>query len=428
VRALYLLAAYLAAPLHAGLLMWRSRCQRSQWRRFGERFGLGPAVPGRPVWVHAASVGEVQIAAVLVKGLRERFPGTPVLLTAFTPTGIGRAQALSPSVATRCLPYDLPGSVRRFLDRVQPRLAIMLETELWPNFYRQCRRKGVPLVIASARLSARSARRYRLLGALVREALATATVAAQSAADAERFVSIGADSERVHVIGNLKFDFTPPADIDGRGKRLRARYAANRPLWVAGSTHEGEEQAVLTAHRRLREVHPQALLVLAPRHPSRFAEVGALLGARGIEFVSHSRAAAAQAAGSAEVLLLDTLGELLDFYAAADAAFVGGSLVPVGGHNLLEPASLGVPLLSGPHQFNAAEIARLLTERGGAVIVHNAAEIAVCLSAWLSDAGARHRIGAIARAVVEENRGALQRLLRLLEPMMSLPRPGPHSS
>ena len=420
-RALYLLAAYLAAPLHAALLAWRSRHDRSQWRRFGERLGLGAAVPGRPVWIHAASVGEVQVAAVLVNGLRERFPATPVLVTAFTPTGIGRAQALSPPVTTRCLPYDLPGSARRFLDRVQPRLAIMLETELWPTLYLQCRRKGVPLVIASARLSARSARRYRLLGTLVREALAMVTVAAQSEADAERFVSIGAAGDRMHVTGNLKFDFSPPPDIDARGQRLRARYGADRPLWVAGSTHEGEEQAVLTAHRRVRELHPRALLVLAPRHPNRFAEVAALLGAQGIAFIRHSQPAAARTAGSAEVLLLDTLGELLDFYAAADAAFVGGSLVPVGGHNLLEPASLGVPILSGPHQFNAAEIARLLTERGGAVIVHSAAELAARLSTWLSDAGERKRIGAIGRSVVEENRGALERLLRLIEPMMSPP-------
>ena len=420
-RALYLVAAYVAAPLHAALLAWRGRHDRGRWRRFGERLGLGPAVPGRPVWIHAASVGEVQIAAVLVRGLREHFPAAPVLVTAFTPTGIGRAATLGPSVATRCLPYDLPGSVRRFLDRVQPRLAIMLETELWPNLYRQCRRRAVPLVIGSARLSARSASRYRLLGALVREALATATVAAQSEADAERFLSIGAAASRTHITGNLKFDFTPPPDIADRGQRLRARYAADRPMWVAGSTHEGEEQAVLEAHRRVCEVHPRALLVLAPRHPNRFAEVAALLQSRGIGFVRHSDAAPRQTHGAAEVVLLDTLGELLDFYAAADAAFVGGSLVPVGGHNLLEPASLGVPLLSGPHQFNSAEVARLLTGRGGAVIVHGAAELAARLSAWLGDAGLRERVGAIGRAVVEENRGALERLLRLIEPLLPSP-------
>lgn len=417
-RALYLVAAYLAAPLHALLLAWRGRHDRGQWRHFAERLGLGPALAGRPVWIHAASVGEIQIAAVLLRGLREDFPAVPVLVTAFTPTGLGRAQTLGASVATRYLPYDLPGSVRRFLDRVRPRLAVVLETELWPNLYRQCRRRGVPLVIASARLSARSARRYRILGSLVTEALASATVAAQSEADAERFLSIGASADRTHVTGNLKFDFTPPPDIAARGHGLRTRYGADRPLWVAGSTHEGEEQQVLEAHRRVREVHPRALLVLAPRHPNRFAEVAALLASRSIGFVRHSQAALPQATAP-EVILLDTLGELLDFYAAADAAFVGGSLVPVGGHNLLEPASLGVPLLSGPHQFNGAEISRLLTERGGAVIVHNAAELAAYLGRWLGDAALRERIGAVGRTVVEDNRGALERLLRLLQPLLS---------
>ena len=418
-RALYLIAAYLAAPLHAAVLAWRGRHDRGRWRRLGERFGLGPPVQGRPVWIHAASVGEVQIAAVLVKGLRERFADIPVLVTAFTPTGRDRAQALGPLLTARCLPYDLPGSVRRFLDRAQPRLAVMLETELWPTFYRQCRQRGVPLLIANARLSARSTRRYRLLGALFREALAMATVAAQSEADSERFLSIGANADRMHVTGNLKFDFTAAPDVPARGKRLRAHYAADRPLWVAGSTHEGEERVVLEAHRQVREVHPRALLALAPRHPSRFAEVAALLRARDIDFARHSQPVPVEAAGAAEVLLLDTLGELCDFYAAADAAFVGGSLVPVGGHNLLEPASLGVPLLSGPHQFNSAEVARLLAERGGVAIVHDAGELAARLDAWLSDEGERERIGAIGRAVVEENRGALQRALRRIEPLLA---------
>ncbi len=424
-RALYLLAAYLAAPLHAALLAWRGRRDRAQWRRFGERFGFGPAVAGGPVWIHGSSVGEVQVAAVLVKGLRERFPAVPVLVTAFTATGAARADALRPAVITRYLPYDLPGAVRRFLDGARPRLAVILETELWPNLYRECRRREVPLIIASARLSLRSARRYRRFGALFRESLSMATVAAQSETDAQRFRAIGSTPGRTCVMGNLKFDFTPPADIDARGRRLRASCAAGRPLWVAGSTHEGEEQTIIEAHRLVRQIHPQALLVLAPRHPRRFPEVAALLESRGMNFVNHSSATSAQAA---EVLLLDTLGELLEFYAAADAAFVGGSLVPVGGHNLLEPASLGRPILTGPHQFNGEEIARLLSERGAAVIVHDATELATRLNAWLADARERERIGAIGRAAVEENRGALRRLLELIEPAIRAGGSGVRSS
>ncbi len=422
-RLLYLLAIYLVAPVHAALLAWGSRGHRGPWSRIGERFGFGPAVRGGPVWIHAASVGEVQIAAILVKGLRRRFPALPVLVTAFTPTGAARADTLGPSITTRYLPYDLPGSVRRFLDRAQPRLAVILETELWPNLYRECRRRRVPLVIASARLSARSARRYRALGALITDALSTATVAAQSEADAERFRGLGAATGRTRVIGNLKFDFTVPPEILARGQSLRARCAAARPVWVAGSTHGGEERTLLEAHRRVRQNHPRALLVLAPRHPNRVPEVAALLGTQGIGFVRHSQSASAQAMDSAQVLLLDTLGELLDFYAAADAAFVGGSLVPVGGHNLLEPASLGRPILTGPHQFNSEQIARLLSERGAAVIVHDAVELATHLDAWLRDSGERERIGAIGRAAVEANRGALDRLLDLIEPLMSRPDP-----
>lgn len=417
-RALYILATYLAAPLHAALLTWQGRRDRGQWRRLGERFGFGAAIAGRPVWIHAASVGEVQVAAVLIKGLRERFPTVPVLVTAFTPTGAARAKTLGPAIITRHLPYDLPGSVRRFLGRAQPRLAVILETELWPNLYRRCRLGGVPLIIASARLSARSAGRYRHFGALFRDALATATVGAQSEADAQRFRLLGASADRTHVIGNLKFDFSPPPDIAARGQRLRVSCAAGRPVWVAGSTHEGEEQMLIEAHRQVRQMHPRALLVLAPRHPNRFPEVASLLGARGIHFARRSLGASEHMADSAEVLLLDTLGELLDFYAAADAAFVGGSLVPVGGHNLLEPASLGRPIVTGPHQFNGEEIARLLSERGAAVIVHDSAELAARVGAWLSDAGERERIGAIGRVAVEENRGALEQLLRLMEPPM----------
>lgn len=414
-RALYLLALYLAAPLHAAMLAWRTRGERNPWRRLGERFGFGPGLPGRPVWIHAASVGEVQVAAVLIRGLRERFPAVPVLVTTFTPTGAARARALGPGVATRSLPYDLPGSVRRFLDRARPRLAVILETELWPTLFRQCERRAIPLVIASARLSERSARRYRLLHSLFERALAAATVAAQSESDAQRFRSVGAIATRTHVIGNLKFDFTPPSEIAARGRQLRAAYPA-RAVWVAGSTHEGEEQALIEAHQQVRLAHPGALLVLAPRHPNRFPEVAALLRERGVEYVRHSQAPAPRAVDSAEVLLLDTLGELLEFYAAADVAFVGGSLVPVGGHNLLEPASLGRPIVTGPHQFNGVEIARLLTQRGAAVLVRDASGLALRLSAWLSDARERDRIGAIGRAAVEENRGALERLLNLLAP------------
>jgi len=365
----------------------------------------------------------VQACAPLVGVLRQRYPDLPLTVTAVTPTGAARARALFGGAAqVRYVPFDLPGAVRRFFARVQPRLAVIVETELWPNLYRECGRRRVPLVLASARLSARSVGRYRRLGALFRDTLSqAAVVAAQATGDAERFQALGADPASTHVTGNLKFDFELPRQTVERGARLREQYAPARALWVAGSTHGGgEEQTLLEAQRRVRALHPEALLVLAPRHPQRFAEVAALLHQGGVSFVRRSQGAAA-AAHTCEVLLLDSLGELLDFYAAADVAFVGGSLVPIGGHNLLEPAALGVPILTGPHNSNGEEIARLLIASGAAEVVRDAATLGARIGTLLANPEARVRIGAQGRASVDSNRGALGKLLGLIEPLLSEP-------
>jgi 3-deoxy-D-manno-octulosonic-acid transferase len=417
VRSLYRLAVALAAPLHAASLALRGRT--APGRRVAERFGFGARIDAAPLWIHAASVGEVQLAATVVHALRERYPSLPILITAFTATGAARAGDLGSDVSVRYLPYDLPGSVRRFLDRTRPRLAIILETELWPTLYRACRERDIGLVIANARLSSRSARRYRRFAALFRAALCGVHVAAQSAADAARFRALGAAPDRTEVIGNLKFDLTLPPDIAVRGRGLRERYAPARPMWVAGSTHAGEDEWVIAAHRRIRERLPTALLALAPRHPQRFAAVAARLAAQNIPFVRHSRAADHQRAGDAAVVLLDTLGELLDFYAAADVAFVGGSLVPVGGHNLLEPAALGRAVATGPYVFNAAQVADVLIECGGARMVRDGESLAACIGAWLQDAPERARVGGLGRAALEANRGALERLMALIEPLLA---------
>jgi 3-deoxy-D-manno-octulosonic-acid transferase len=421
-RLLYLLAVYLAAPLMSLLLAARGLRDRSYWRDFGQRFGFGPGAQS-PIWVHAVSVGEVQAAAVLVVALRERYPQVPVLVTTFTPTGAARARALFGGAAeVRFLPFDLPGSVRRFLDRTRPRLAVIMETELWPNLYRQCRRRRVPLIIASARLSRRSIDRYRRLGALFKETVSGGiVVAAQGEGDAERFRALGAAAERTHVTGNLKFDLTLPPDIGERGRALREQYAPSRAVWVAGSTHGGvEEEAVLAAQRHLGATHSGTLLVLAPRHPNRFDEVAAWLQREGIAFArrSQSPAPAAAAAMGASVLLLDTLGELLYFYAAADVAFVGGSLAAVGGHNLLEPAALGLPILTGPNNSNSEDVARLLLDCGAVKIVRNGAELGSRVAELLSDRTLRTEMGERGRAAVERNRGALDKLMRLINSLL----------
>ncbi len=420
-RFVYIVIAYLLAPVLCAIMLWRGLRDRSYWRDFSQRFGFGPLLATPGIWVHAVSVGEVQAAAPLVQALRTRHPATPIVLTTVTPTGAARARAFfKQTVEVRFMPYDLPGSVRRFFDRVRPRLAIVFETELWPNLYHECGRRRVPLVLASARISPRSVGRYRWLVSLFRETLSHGVViAAQGAGDAERFESIGASPDRTHVIGNVKFDFTAPAETAARGRAIRARHAASRPVWVAGSTHEREEAILLEAHRLLRATVPDALLIMVPRHPNRFADVAEWLTRNGVWFARRSHDV--PCAADTEVLLVDTLGELLDFYAAGDVAFVGGSLVPVGGHNLLEPAVLGRPILTGPYNFNGEDIARLLIERGAARVVTDARDLAEALASLLASPGERERIGGIGRAAVEENRGALARLLELIEPLLAGP-------
>jgi 3-deoxy-D-manno-octulosonic-acid transferase len=423
VRYLYILAVYLAAPLISLVMLWRGFTDRTFWVNFEERFGFGERLPPGSVWIHAVSVGEVNASAALVTTLRERYPAIPVLVTTLTPTGAVRAKTLFKDLATvRYIPFDLPGSVRRFFNRVQPRLGVIFETELWPNLYHQCRRRRIPLVLASARISSQSVSRYRRLGSLFRDALSRGVVvAAQGAGDADRFMALGADPDRTHVTGNIKFDFSVPQDIGARGRRLREFYAISRPMWVAGSTHGREEEVVLEAQRIVRGPHPRALLVLVPRHPPRFDEVAHGLQRAGIRFARRSQRLgekAGAAAAAADVLLVDTLGELLDFYAAADVAFVGGSLVPIGGHNLLEPAALGLPILTGPYTANSADIAKLLISRGAAEVVHDAEELGGRVSMLLSDPDERDRIGALGRDSVDSNRGALGKLLGLIEPLL----------
>jgi 3-deoxy-D-manno-octulosonic-acid transferase len=416
---LYNVLIYLAAPAAILVQLWRGLRDPSYRGGLAERFGYGPVIPGPVIWVHAVSVGEVQASQPLVARLRRRHPECTLLLTTVTPTGAARARLLfGDQVRLRYVPFDLPGSVRRFFDRVQPRLAMILETELWPNLYGECGRRSVPLVLASARVSPRSVGKYRRLTSLFRKTLSYGIViAAQSEPDAERFRSIGAAPERTHVTGNIKFDFQPPAGIESTGRGWRERHLPGRPVWVAGSTHEGEEAVVLDAHRRVLERFPDALLILVPRHPQRFDTVRELLARRHENVVFRSSGAAITP--QTRVLLGDTMGELMLFYAAADVAFVAGSLVPVGGHNLLEPASLGLPVLTGPHNFNGEEIAGLLVDAGAALVVQDRQQLADEVGGLLGDAGRRRVMGTAGKAVLEANRGALDRLLTLVDPLLA---------
>lgn len=416
---LYILISYLAAPLVALLLFWKGLSNRAYWERFEERFGFGARRLGRPgIWVHAVSVGEVVAASSLISALRERYPQYPIVVTTVTPTGAQRVRDLfGDDVLHSYAPYDMPGSVRRFFARMQPRLAIVMETELWPNMYAECSVRGVPLVLANARISPRSVRRYRRFIGLFKRALSHGIlIAAQSERDAERFRSLGANPDRILVTGNLKADLEFPPGMTDAGRAFRAAHMAGRPVWVAASTHAGEEEASLEAHDAILARLPDALLLLVPRHPDRFNGIAELLERRQAPF--HRRSLGETPARTDTVFLVDSLGELPMFYAAGDVAFVGGSLVPVGGHNLLEPAALGMPVISGPYNFNAQDIATLLHETGGLQLVGDAAELGAAVVVLLSDPALRRERGAQARQMVADSGGALEKLLGLLAPLL----------
>ena len=419
-RFLYIFLSYLLAPLMVLAMLWRGVRDRSYLDGMGQRFGFGKRIANGPsIWVHAVSVGEVQAASVLIRELLTMYPAIPLVLTTVTPTGAEHARRLfGASVDVRFVPYDLVGPVRRFFRAINPRVAVILETELWPNLYHECGRRKVPLVLASARISPKSVGRYRVLAGLFRETLSHGIViAAQSAQDAERFKSIGANTGRTHVTGNIKFDLSVSEAIRAEARLLRQRYVGSRPAWVAGSTHAGEERILLAAQRKLRTAVPDALLIIVPRHPNRFAEVAVWLQREQVRYAT--RSSGAPVAADTEVLLVDTLGELQAFYGAADVAFVGGSLVPIGGHNLLEPAALGVPVLTGPNNYNAEDIAGQMIASDAARVVHDAGELRNELARLLTDHKQRHALGQRGQAFIETNRGALARLLALLAPVIT---------
>jgi 3-deoxy-D-manno-octulosonic-acid transferase len=370
------------------------------------------------VWLHAVSVGEVNAALPLIAALRKAHPDLPLLVTTTTPTGSEHLRSrLGNSVAHCYLPYDLPGAVRRFLNRQRPRLGIVMETELWPNLYATAQALNIPLLLTNARLWPRSARGYARWSQLSRQTLERlAAVGAQTAADGERLVALGLPPGRLTITGNLKFDAIAPDPEPGLA--LRQRLGEGQPVWLAASTHAGEEQAALTAHRLLRTEHPDAVLILAPRHPQRFAEVARLCREQGWATALRSADTGAVCA----VYLADSLGELPSLMAAADIVFVGGSLgtspTATGGHNLIEPAQMGKPSLFGPYMNNFAEVRDLVLAAGAGQPVANDADLAAQLAALLADPARRAVMGQAAQALVAQHRGATARTLALIAPYL----------
>jgi 3-deoxy-D-manno-octulosonic-acid transferase len=420
-RGLYSVALYVLVPITVYHLIWRGFRQREYFLRWNERYAVYVDTPhAATVWVHAVSVGEVNAAAPLVDALRTTRPDLHVLMTTITPTGSARVRALwGDSIEHVYLPYDLPGAVARFLAHYRPHLALILETELWPNLLLGCRDHGVPAYIVNARLSERSLRSYRVLKPLIARALRTVRgVLAQSVADGERFVRLGAAHATMTVTGNLKYDIAV-GDDGAAFAAIFSKRIGERPAWIAASTHVDEEAAVIAIHRRLRQTWPDLLLLWAPRHPERFkavtqlaVDVGWRVSTRRLtQWPDHEDA----------VFVIDTLGELMPFYGCAQVAFVGGSLQEIGGHNLLEPAAVGTAIVSGPHLHNFSDIAAHLGQAGALRIGADADAVGTHIAKLLADAEARATMVTAARALVEQGRGALQRTLAAIAPDLPAP-------
>ncbi len=418
-RVIYSLVLMLLTPFVLLRLWRRGRKTPAYRRRWSERFAFVTALESRPIWVHAVSVGEMLAAVPLIKHLLNANPDTPVLVTTTTPTGSEQVKRLfGEQVLHVYMPYDMNGVIKRFLNRIRPRLLVVMETELWPNLFHHCSRQDVPVIIANARMSARSARGYTRFSALAVSTLNNVTViAAQSDVDAGRFIALGARRDLVQVTGSVKFDLSLANGLIEQGVALRRDLFAQRPVWLAASTHAGEDELLLQAFAEVRQYQPDLLLVLVPRHPERFDAVVELCQRQGCEVIRRSEGR--PCLDSTAVFVGDSMGELLLFLAAADLCFMGGSLVPTGGHNLLEPAAVGVPVVFGPHMFNFAVISQMFLERGAARQVDDSAKLATVVAELFENAGLRNEMACKGKQLLAENRGAQARLEALIDQQLS---------
>lgn len=410
-RYLYNLLFYLILPFILLRLLWRSYQSPGYRHRIAERFGfINFSTTVKPVWVHAVSFGEAKLATILVENLLKLHPEIPFVVTTMTVTGSEQIRKnLGPQVFHSYIPYDYPAAIKRFLNKLNPRLVIIMETELWPNVLHYCGQQNIPVLIANARLAERSIRGYQRINFFIRPMLQHITkVLAQSTADAERFVKLGIDKNKVSVVGNIKFDITPPKNS----------VTKNRLTWIAASTHHGEDEIILKAFAKIREQLPEVLLILVPRHPERFDEV-ALLCQRSAFKISR-RSENKNITANIDIFLGDTMGELWKFYATADVAFVGGSLIPQGGHNLLEPAALGLPIITGSYLANFKQVAELLQQADALNIVDNAQQLADEVIKLLQNPELRQQQGQQAKTVVETNRGALEKHLQIIKSQILL--------
>lgn len=415
-RYLYSFIFLLAIPLVILRLIWRGSRAPAYFKRWNERFGLksAPAAKQSVIWVHAVSVGEVEAARPLVEALQETYSDHQILITTMTPTGSARVLSLYNDKVLHCyLPYDLPFAVSRFLKSARPELGIIMETELWPNLIHHAHALDIPMVLANARLSTRSAAGYQRIAGLAQTMLQQfSLIAAQSQDDRQRLIALGADKDTVHAVGNLKFEITLPASLNEQAEALRTLWG-NRPVFIAASTHEGEDEIILNASRQIRADFPDLLLILVPRHPERFDKVAALSQRAGFKILRRSENGICSR--EIQVLVIDTMGELPLFYGTADIAFVGGSLVPRGGHNLLEPAALGRAVIIGPHYFNFSEISRQFLDANAALQVNSSETLAEAVTDLLKNPQKRADMGQAGQNLIHHSKGASTRLLNLIK-------------
>jgi 3-deoxy-D-manno-octulosonic-acid transferase len=415
-RYIYSLLFYIALPFILLRVFWRGRKLPSYRQRILERFGYCQFQNATPViWIHAVSFGEAKIATSLVQKLKAQHPTYVFIITTMTSTGSAHTQQfVDQRVLHFYAPYDLPTSIKRFLKRTKPKLLILIETEIWPNMIHYCNKNNIPIIIANARLSERSTRGYQRVKFFIKTLLQQITqVLAQTQADADRFVQIGFDAKKVSVAGNIKFAITPPMHIAYEAEQLRQQWGGQRPVLIVASTHPGEEEIVLNAFAAMRKELPDLLLLFVPRHPERFKPVANLCEKLGYRVAL--RSSKQIHLENIDIYLGDSMGEMWLFYAASDIAFVGGSLAPHGGHNLLEPAVLHLPIITGPHLFHFSAIAQLLTQANALTIVQDSSELANATINFLQSKTLQKEYGERAYEVVQKNQGALEKHLEYIK-------------
>ena len=413
---IYTLLLYLIQPFVWLKLLWRSRKAPAYRQRWLERYGFCKnKVKPNGILVHAVSVGETIAAIPLIKALQQKYPQLPITVTTMTPTGSERVKSLlKDSVSHVYLPYDLPGAIKRFLKTTKPKIVIIMETELWPNLISQCYKQKIPLIIANARLSERSAARYGKLGKAVKQIFSKISmVAAQNQHDGERFVSLGLPTDHLAITGSIKFDINLSNEQRQKINQLKQQWQLNRPVLIAASTHSGEDEIILTAFKKLLLKHANLLLILVPRHPERFKTVEKLISDSGFNYLKRSTNQIPTE--QTQIVLGDTMGELLELYAMADIAFVGGSLVKQGGHNPLEPALHHIAIITGEYFFNFQVICEQLIEAQGMIVCTNSADdLYSSIDCLLNDNSSRNQLGENAYLVLKQNQGALSRLLTVI--------------